>query len=271
MRIFAIETIYRSQGSKTPGVDGYVLSKENLLDQLNILTRNALFKYKASPTRQVLIPKGKRGGVRSLGIPTISDRIVQTLFVQVLEPIIDPHADVYSYGYRKGRSAHQAIGELSKILHVHPYLRRRSENVRRYFSHSKFILQIDIEGFFDNVNHKFLLENYPMPTKYKKILQSWLEAPTCYQNKESEQLVGFPQGSIIGPSLANYTLNGLELIIKPSQKTAFDKEKSNFLANRGECFKPGQSNVRKALFSRVIRFADDFIIVVNDENEANKV
>ena len=71
--------------------------------------------------------------------------------------------------------------------------------------------------------------------------------------------------------MANYTLNGLELIIKPSQITAFDKEKSDFLAFRGEYYKPGQSNVRKALFNRVIRFADDFIIVVNDENEANKV
>jgi len=270
MRIFAIETVYRSQGSKTPGVDGFLLSKENLLDQLDILTGNSLLKYKASPIKRVFIPKGKGGGVRPLGILTISDRIVQTLFAQVLEPVIDPHADVYSYGYRKGRNAHQAIGELSKSLYVYPYLRQKSEKTGRYFSYSKFILQIDIEGFFDNVNHKFLLENYPMPVKYKKILQGWLDAPICYQNKESEQLTGFPQGSIIGPSLANYTLNGLEFIIKPGQVTAFDKEKSNFLAERGE-YMPGQSNVRKVLYSQVIRFVDDFIIIVNNESEAKKV
>jgi len=271
MRIFAIETIYRSQGSRTPGVDGFLLSKENLLHQLDILTENSLLKYKSSPIKRVFIPKGKGRGVRPLGILTIKDRIVQTLFVQVIEPVIDPHADLYSYGYRKGRSAHQAIGELSRILNVHPYLRRSSEKTKRYFSHSKFILQVDIEGFFDNVNHKFLLENYPMPVKYKKILQSWLSAPICYQTKELDQLTGFPQGSIIGPSLANYTLNGLEFIIKPSQCTAFDKEKSNFLAARSEYYMPGQSNVRKTLYSRIIRFADDFIIIVNDENEANKV
>lgn len=172
MRIFAIETVYRSPGSKTPGVDGNILSKENLLSHLDNLTVNHLSNYKASSVRRVFIPKGGKGGFRPLGIPTIEDRIVQTLFVQVLEPIIDPHADVYSFGYRKGRSAHQAIGELSRILQTHPYLRRKSTTAHRYFSHSKFVLQVDIKGFFDSVDHKFILDNYPMPKKYKGILES---------------------------------------------------------------------------------------------------
>lgn len=169
MRIFAIETVYRSPGSKTPGIDGIKLTKENLLDQLKTMTTDQLSQYKASGVRRVFIPKKEKGKVRPLGIPTIGDRIVQTLFVQVLEPIIDPHADVYSYGYRKGRNAHQAIGELARILYTHPYLKRKSGS-KRYFSHSKYVLQIDIKGFFDNVNHKFLLDNYPIPNKYKGIL-----------------------------------------------------------------------------------------------------
>ena len=130
MRIFAIETVYRSSGSKTLGVDNVTLDKDNLLDQLNALTEKQLLKYKASPVRRVFIPKDKKGELRPLGIPTIIDRIVQTLFVQVLEPIIDPHSDIYSFGYRKGRSAHQAIGELSRILYTHPYRKRKRTDTR---------------------------------------------------------------------------------------------------------------------------------------------
>lgn len=110
-----------------------------------------------------------------------------------------------------------------------------------------------------------------MPTKYKGILKSWLTAPVLYQNRESEQITGFLQGSVIGPSLANFTLNGLEEIIKPSQITTFDKEKSDFLAVRGEYYKQGQSIVRKALVNRIIRFANDFIIIANEESEIAKL
>jgi RNA-directed DNA polymerase len=171
MRVFAIETVYRSRGSKTPGVDGIVLGKENLHYYLNILREDNLLKYKSSGTRRVFIPKGEGTDLRPLGIPTIEDRIVQTLFVQAIEPIIDPHADVYSFGFRKGRNAHQAIGELSRILNVTPYLRRKKLGIRRYFSHTKHIIKIDVKGFFDNVDHQYLLNNYPIPKKFKNVLQ----------------------------------------------------------------------------------------------------
>nr|YP_010338942.1 putative reverse transcriptase protein [Erythrolobus coxiae]UNJ19014.1 putative reverse transcriptase protein [Erythrolobus coxiae] len=271
MRIFAIETVYRSPGSKTPGIDNVILNRENLLSFLDILKENYLLKYKTSSVRQVLIPKNTKGVFRPLGIPTIKDRIIQTLFVQVIEPVIDPHADVYSFGYRKRRSAHQAIGELSHLLYIHPYSKRKSDKVQRYFSHSKYILQVEIKGFFDNVDHEFILNQYPMPKKYKGILESWLKAPISYQNKEMELDNDFPQGSVIGPSLANFTLNGLERFIVPTQITAFDQEKSDFLANRGQNYKRGQSKVRKTLSNRIIRFVDDFIIISNDQKEIFKV
>jgi len=171
MRVFAIETVYRSRGNKTPGVDGVTLSKENLHYYLNILREDNLLKYKSSGTRRVFIPKGEGTDLRPLGIPTIEDRIVQTLFVQAIEPIIDIHSDVYSFGFRKGRNAHQAIGELSTILNVTPYLRRKKLGTRRYFSHTKHIIKIDVKGFFDNVDHKYLLDNYPIPKKFKKVLR----------------------------------------------------------------------------------------------------
>lgn len=254
MRIFAIETVYRSPGSKIPGIDGIKLSKENLLSYIDILDGNNLLDYKSSEIRKMFIPKGKRTELKPFGIPTIQDRIVQTMFVQIIEPVIDPYADVYSFGYRKGRNAHQAIGELSKILHTHPYLRRKSE-VRRYFSHTKYILQIDIKGFYDDVNHEFLLENYPIPKKYKGILDGWLSTNVHYQNQVNQVITGFPQGSVIGPSLANFTLNGLEEILIP----------------RVEKYKPGQFIVQKRLINRIIRFADDFIIICNDKHEVKKI
>lgn len=194
MRIFAVETIYRSTGNRIPGVDGEILTKEKLLDHVKSLTRNNLVKYKPSPIKRVFIPKPEKGEMRQLGIPTIRDRIVQTLFVQILEPVIDPHADKYSFGYRKGRSAHQAIGELARILHVKPQLFRGKKKVRRptglfetrrsaassglreldttYFSYTKYIYPVDIKNFFDSVSHEFLLNNYPMPPIYRGILKA---------------------------------------------------------------------------------------------------
>lgn len=76
---------------------------------------------------------------------------------------------------------------------------------------------------------------------------------------------------MIGPSLANFTLNGLEQTVEPTQVTAFDQEKSDFFAARGKFYRPGQSIVRKALRNRIVRFADDFIIVTNDRTEMDRV
>ena len=177
MRIFAIETVYRSPGSKSPGIDKITLGKENLLNFLKILTQDQLLQYKPSPVRLVRIQKVRskrsKNNYRELGIPTIGDRIVQTLFVQVIEPIIDPHADKFSFGYRKGRNAHQAIGELTKVLYFKPYNKRINFKMerRRYFIHTKFVIQVYIEGFFDSVNQEFLIKNYPIPVKYINILK----------------------------------------------------------------------------------------------------
>jgi len=119
LRVSAIETVYRARGNLTAGVDNLILKRENLISYLNILKHNKLKSYKTDPIKRIFIPKNKNEK-RPLGIPTIKDRIIQTLFVQLLEPIIDSYADLHSFGYRKGRNAHQAIGLLSKSLHYKP-------------------------------------------------------------------------------------------------------------------------------------------------------
>lgn len=110
--------------------------------------------YKTDSIRQIFISKNNKNEVRMLGIPTIKDRIVQTLFVQILEPIIDVHADYCNFGYRKGRNLHQAIGLLSKLLLHKPEHQRKKNLNRRYFVHTKFIININIKQFFNKVNHK---------------------------------------------------------------------------------------------------------------------
>jgi len=267
LRVLAIETVYRSSGNLTAGVDDQKLKRENLISYLDILKYNKLKFYKPDTIRRVFIPKGGGSDFRPLGIPTIKDRTVQTLFVQVLEPIIDQHADRYSFGYRKGRNAHQAIGMLSKLLAHKPKGSKKDSN-KRYFVHSKFVLNIDVKQFFDKVSHEWLLKNYPFPTKFIHILKGWLSSVIIFQNEHEIPLTGFPQGSVIGPSLANYTLNGLEKIIIPSKKTAFDCEKFDYYTKQGYNYKRGSSIVRKTLSSSIIRYVDNFIIVVNDKTEA---
>jgi RNA-directed DNA polymerase len=82
---------------------------------------------------------------------------------------------------------------------------------------------------------------------------------------------GFPQGSIIGPSLANFTLDGLEFECKPSQKTAINEQKLILLNSQGIAYKPGKSITRKALSNTVIRFADDFLVICNDQKQSTYV
>jgi RNA-directed DNA polymerase len=269
LRVFAIESVYRSSGNLTPGVDNLTLKRENLIDYLEILKYNNLKHYKVDQIRRVYIPKGNND-TRPLGIPTIKDRIVQTLFVQVLEPIIDVHADNNSFGFRKGRNPHQAIGLLSKLLSVKPAHQRRPSD-KRYFTHSKYILNIDIEKFFDTVNHDWLLKNYPFPNNFVNILRDWLSGEIIYQGEYETLISGFPQGSVIGPSLANFTLNGLEKIIVPNKATTFDEEKFNYYVSNGLTYNKNSSIVRKIFTSSIIRYADDFIVVVNDKEQAEMI
>jgi RNA-directed DNA polymerase len=269
LRVFAIESVYRSSGNLTPGVDNLTLKRENLIDYLEILKYNNLKHYKVDQIRRVYIPKGKND-IRPLGIPTIKDRIVQTLFVQILEPVIDVHADNNSFGFRKGRNPHQAIGLLSKLLSVKPaHQRRRSD--KKYFMHSKYILNIDIEKFFDKVNNDWLLKNYPFPNNFVNILRDWLSGEIIYQGEYETLISGFPQGSVIGPSLVNFTLNGLEKITVPNKATAFDEEKFNYYVSKGLTHNKSSSNVRKTLTSSIIRYADGFIVVVNDKEQAKMI
>lgn len=263
IKIYAINLVYMSKGNLTSGIDHEVLTAQKRLNYLEKINFNYLLKkYKPSPIRQVFIQK-KKNQKRVLGIFTILDRIIQTWVLSVLDPVIDVHSDKYSFGFRKGRNAHQAIGELSRILYYKPTNRRgkRKKDSRPYFVHDKYVLSMDIKGFFDNISHEWLLINYPIPKILRETLSQWLKLET--------NLNGFPQGSVIGPSLVNYSLNGLEDCIKPNQLSIFDEDKYNYYLKIKK--KVIKSKIRMVLSNRIVRFVDDFIIVCNNKNESKLV
>jgi len=150
-------------------VDGVVLTRENLISQVDALRYNQLLKYKAGPKSRVTIPKSGKAEPRPLVIPTVSDRCMQTLFVQLLDPIVEAVSDDFSYGFRKGRNAHQAIGDISNHLPIKPKLKRPKKGARRYFSQTKYVYSLDIKGFYHNVSDNWLMTNVPIPSRFGEV------------------------------------------------------------------------------------------------------
>jgi RNA-directed DNA polymerase len=145
MRIFTIDSLLRSKGSKTAGIDNITLTRNNALEFLNLLNYKNLKIYKSSPVKIIEIPNNGSIKPREIGIPTMYDRLVQKLFLLVLDPIIDVHSDRSSYGFRCGRNAHQAVGAIASIL--------SKQTTNNYYVNEKTILKVDIENFFGSVSH----------------------------------------------------------------------------------------------------------------------
>lgn len=160
--VIGIDSVIRNKGSKSPGTDGETLTtKSDAIRMVGNFTFAKLLKYFCKPIKRVYIFEMKPDGSikkRPLGIPCISDRIVQQLFYQVLDPAIDVLSDPNSFGFRKMRSCHIALGKLARVLQKNP------EN--------RFILDYDIKSFFDEVSHSWIIEHFPMPTGFDHVLNS---------------------------------------------------------------------------------------------------
>lgn len=164
--------------------------------------------------------------MRPLGIPTMTDRAMQTLYKFSLEPIAETYADPNSYGFRIGRSTHDAIEQCFTDLN-----KGKSP---------EWILEGDIKGCFDHISHQWLLENIPMDTQ---ILEKWLKCGFVETGKLFPTDEGTPQGGTISPTLMNMTLDGLERLLQERLPT---RQKVN-----------GRTHFNKLNF---VRYADDFII-----------
>ena len=178
------------------GVDGVDFEKfeENLKDNLyKIWNRMSSGSYFPSPVLAVEIPK-KNGGTRTLGIPTISDRIAQMIARMYLEPKVEPIFHKDSYGYRVNKSAIDAVGKVR-------------ERCWRY----DYVIEFDIKGLFDNIDHELLMKAVELHTKEKWMklyIRRWLTAPfVTKKGRVIERNSGTPQGGVISPVLANIFLH----------------------------------------------------------------
>ena len=190
----AYKRVRQNKGSA--GIDGIDFAKfeENLKDNLyKIWNRMSSGSYFPSPVLAVEIPK-KNGGIRTLGIPTISDRIAQMTARMYLEPKVEPIFHKDSYGYRPNKSAIDAIGK-----------------VRQRCWRYDYVIELDIKGLFDNIDHELLMKAVELHTdeKWLKLyIRRWLKTP--FGTKEgmlTERKSGTPQGGVISPVLANIYLH----------------------------------------------------------------
>jgi len=194
-RAYAVRKVTTNEGKLTPGIDGETWEKpEEKMKAIESLKE--LSNYRANPVRRVLIDK-PNGGKRPLGIPTMRDRAIQTLFNLALLPIAECRADTRSFGFRP------LLGARDAVTYTHLVLGNIT-NTRRW------ILEADIEKFFDRISHEWLMENIPLK---KDILHQFLKAGFMENNNLQETNQGTPQGGAISPTLANLTLDGLQPLL----------------------------------------------------------
>src|SRR5712691_228192 len=223
----ALKRVRKNKGG--PGIDGMTVGEltGHLREHWPRIREELLAgTYRPSPVKRQSIPKSG-GGVRDLGIPTVLDRFIQQALLQVLQPGFDAGFSEHSYGFRPGRSAHQAVLAA----------RRLAQEGRR------FVVDVDLEKFFDRVNHDVLMGKLAKRIRDRRVLgliRRYLDAGVMVNGVVVERQEGTPQGGPLSPLLANVLLDEV------------DKE----LERRGHAF---------------VRYADDLNVYVRSEKAGRRV
>jgi len=220
-KLLAIRKVTQdNQGKKTAGIDGI----KSITPKQRLELSQNLSKYqKAKPLRRKWIPK-PNGEKRPLGIPTINDRVRQALVKLALEPQWEARFEGESYGFRPGRSAHDAMSRIFLSIKQGEY----------------YILDADISKCFDQINHDYLLSKIDCPSIIKAQIKQWLKAGVMDNGLFEATEAGTPQGGVISPLLANIALDGMIRLI--------------------ENLFPKGTNGNKN-YAKVIRYADDFVVI----------
>ena len=206
------------------------------------LTGQLQLTGKSRPTRRVWIPKPGKDEKRPLGIPTIKDRALQALLKNALEPEWEAVFEPNSYGFRPGRSCHDAIKQIKNAINTK----------------AKYVLDADIAKCFDKINHLALLQKLGYTGKFRQQIKAWLKSGVIDQKVFTATSEGTPQGGVLSPLLANVALHGMENMLMEFAKTLDVKRKD----------KPNsqiswQQKVKSLTF---IRYADDFLLIHHDLN-----
>ncbi len=223
----ALKRVRKNKGS--PGIDGMTVDElpDHLRAHFTELREHLLSgAYRPSMVKQQLIPKGN-GEMRKLGIPTVLDRFIQQALLQVLQPILDPKFSEYSYGFRPRRRAHDAVVQAQRYV----------QDGRRV------VVDVDLEQFFDRVNHDVLMGKVAKQIGDRRVLRlirGYLEAGILAEGMATERHEGTPQGGPLSPLLANVLLDEV------------DKE----LEKRGHAF---------------VRYADDCNVYVRSKRAGERV
>lgn len=271
--ILAYRNICKNGGSKTPGTDGKTIVEiQELPIEMVIKTiRNKLNYYQPKKVRRVEIPKDN-GKTRPLGIPSIWDRLIQQCVLQVLEPICEAKFHERNNGFRPYRSTQNAIAQCYKMAQM--------QNLH-------FVVDVDITGFFDNIDHsKLIRQLWGLGIQDRKlimIIKQMLKAEILFNDIVITPETGTPQGGILSPLLANVALNELdwwianqwEMFKIKEGSTGYEFEKTDKEGNVLTIDRTQKWNKLRAKTELkemyIVRYADDFKIFCRDYATAKKV